>query len=461
MVIIHERMRPDADCYARAMTPLAKVAGAGVVLVAACGPAHAPERAAIEGGSGAVRHCTEDLDGEACGDLSALLLPAALPPARGNAHAESFDAALLGFRVFFDARFSKNGDVRCESCHSVDSGFADREAVPVKGLGPGVRNAPTIFNAARHATTFWDGRVDSLWSQPLLALENPDEMGTTRLEIVHRLGTLYAREYEKAFGALHDFSDAGRFPPAGKPGDPAFDTMTSDDRLEVNRAVANLGKALEAYMRKIAAGPSAVDRFLAARLGVDIGYGPPNAYSAPVSVADGGDSVLTAAQRRGLATFVNTGCLNCHAGPTLSDDAFHVLGVPALPGKPADAGLSPESVEALGESPFNAAGPFFDGRGTLSLPSPEPGALRTPSLRNLTRTAPYGHDGVFTTLEDVVDFHLAGGGKDPSTFVGTVDPKVEPQTLSEEERADLLEFLKALDGDYPKLPWGQWPNGNG
>jgi cytochrome c peroxidase len=82
-------------------------------------------------------------------------------------------------------------------------------------------------------------------------------------------------------------------------------------------------------------------------------------------------------------------------------------------------------------------------------------------LRNLTRTAPYGHNGVFATLEEVVDFHLSGGGKEATTFVGVVDPKLEPHPLSAQERADLIEFLKALDGDYPKLPWGQWPNGNG
>ncbi len=438
------------------MTPAAKFAGLGVVLATACGQTPAPG-GMRDGGA----RCTADLDPEACGDLSTLLLPAALPPTRGNAHADSFDAALLGFRVFFDARFSKNGNVRCESCHSVDSGFADGEAVPVKGLGAGVRNAPTTFNAARYATTLWDGRVDSLWSQPPLAFEHPDEMGTTRLEIVHLLGTLYAREYDKAFGALFDFSDLTRFPPVGKPGDPAFDAMAEADRLEVNRAVANLGKALEAYLRKVAAGPSAVDRFLAARFAADTGYGPANPYSANYDAASSGDPSLTPAQRRGLATFVNAGCRNCHDGPTLTDDAFHNLGVPARPGSAIDSGLSAESITALVESPFNAAGPFFDGQATVSPPSPALGAFRTPSLRNLTRTAPYGHDGVFATLEEVVDFHLSGGGKDPATFVGVVDPKLEPHPLSEQERGDLIEFLKALDGDYPKLPWGQWPNGNG
>jgi cytochrome c peroxidase len=392
--------------------------------------------------------CTESLDPEACGDLSALLLPAALPPSRGNAHADSFDAALLGFRVFFDARFSKDGTVRCESCHSVDHRFADAEPVPVKGLGTGVRNSPTVLNAARHRTTFWDGRVDSLWSQPLEAFENPDEMGTTRLEIAHLVQTLYAREYQKAFGPLLDFSDAARFPAAGKPGDTGFDSMTAGDQLEVNRVVANLGKALEAYMRKLAAGPSHFDRSLALRLGVaDAGYGPANAYSAGYPASDGGAANgFTRGQLRGLVAFVNARCSACHGGPQLSDDALHDIGVPPLPGHEPDEGLTAAAIGRLEHSPFNAAGPFFDG-GPLPVEIPElqDGAFRTPSLRNLRDSAPYGHNGVFATLAEVVDFHLDGGGSD----------------LSAEDRAALIEFLESLEGDYPALPWGQWPNGNG
>jgi hypothetical protein len=68
---------------------------------------------------------------------------------------------------------------------------------------------------------------------------------------------------------------------------------------------------------------------------------------------------------------------------------------------------------------------------------------------------------VFKTLEEVVDFHLAGGGTDANTFVGTVDPKLQKVEMSAEDRAALVKFLKALDGEYPSLPWGAWPGGNG
>src|SRR4051812_16016833 len=102
--------------------------------------------------------CIDGVSEEACEKLEAVVLLAALPEARGNAHAEEFNATLLGFHVFFDSRFSSNLNVRCESCHSVDYGFADNAPVSKAGLGQGVRNSPSIFNAARYTSFFWDGR---------------------------------------------------------------------------------------------------------------------------------------------------------------------------------------------------------------------------------------------------------------------------------------------------------------
>lgn len=400
--------------------------------------------------------CIEGVSAEACTKLEALVLPAALPPARGNAHAEDFNAALLGFHIFFDSRFSKNLNVRCESCHSVDFGFADNKAVPTAGLEPGVRNAPTIFNAARYANFLWDGRADTLWSQPLFALENPAEMDFTRLEIAHLLNQVYAKEYADAFDALPDFSDLSRFPARGAPGNPDFDAMSTDDQQLVNRVAANVGKALEAYMRKIAAGPSPVDAYLQKTFAAASAETAPPASAAPAVP-------LTAVQQRGLVVFANSGCLQCHDGPALSDNRFHNLGVPALSDQAPDVGRSDAALLELANNPFNAAGAFFDG-------SPEPGidsepallgGFRTPSLRNLPKSAPYGHNGSFATLEAVVDFHLTGGGSDSSTFAGTVDPLLVPVELPTSDRDALVEFLKALAGSYPALPWGQWPSGNG
>jgi cytochrome c peroxidase len=88
----------------------------------------------------------------------------------------------------------------------------------------------------------------------------------------------------------------------------------------------------------------------------------------------GDPSALTALQRRGMAVFEGSGCGGCHSGPMFSDFQLHQLGVPDLPGAAHDAG---------------------DGRNRF----------RTASLRFVTRTAPYMHNGVFSTLDDVYRFY--------------------------------------------------------
>jgi len=378
------------------------------------------------------------LSGEACDEASALQLPAALPPARGNDFADSPAAAQLGFQIFFDARFSSDQNTRCESCHQPELEFQDGLALP-QAMGFVGRRTPTTINAARMSFQFWDGRADSLWSQPLFALENPAEMNFTRLEIAHQLQALYASMYAAAFGPLPDLSDASRFPAAGKPGSAAWDAMAPADQDTINRIVANLGKSMEAYLRLQSAGGSRVDQFL------------------------GGDlTALSADEQRGLGVFVSARCTACHAGPALSDVRFHNLGVAASAGQAPDRGRA-DGIQTLLANPFNAHGPYFDGpppAGEEALYQPSDadlGAFRTPSLRNLSARAPYGHNGTFATLDAVVDFHLAGGGRGQSGFVGVVDPLLQPQTLSAADRAALLAFLHALDGTPAPLPWSDWP----
>lgn len=393
---------------------------------------------ASEGGDGAQPTCYDGVTQEQCDAIAAIGLPATLDPSPGNRYADDETAALLGFRLFFDSRFSANLEVRCESCHSTDYFFADRQATPIKGLGEGVRNSPTVLNAARYSAFMWDGRADSLWSQPLLAFENPTEMDFTRLELAHQIGVLYGKDYEEVFGPLPDLSDTTRFPARGAPGHDAFDALSEDDQMTINGIAANVGKALEAYMRKLPTGRSPVDEYLA-----------------------GDEAALSARQVHGMYVFARSGCMDCHSGPLLTDNRFHNLGVPTAEGREPDRGNA-EGVEILAESVFGKNGPFWDGP-EQAAPTEEPvlGGFRTPSLRNLPNSAPYGHNGMFETLEAVIEFHLQGGGQAGDNFVGTVDPLLQPRELSTDDQAALIEFLQALEGSYPPLPWGQWPNGNG
>jgi cytochrome c peroxidase len=398
---------------------------------AACGSApEAPVAAAI----------TCDLDPgltkQECATLHAMALPAALPPARGNAKGDDTDAATLGFAVFFDARFSKGESVRCATCHTPEKRFADGKPTAI-GLARGTRHSPTLLNAARMHWPFWDGRADSLWSQPLLAFENPLEMDFTRLELAHAIALRHAADYEKVFGPLPPLDDVTRFPARGRPGDPAWEAMTQGDRDAVNLVAANVGKALEAYERRLAAGPSAFDRFLAGDAGA-----------------------LDVEERAGLVVFVKNRCADCHGGPSLSDQKFHALRVAAWPGDPIDVGRE-GAYAALAASPFTARGAFWDGPRDDVPTTPagdgaDRGAFRTPSLRNLTKAGPWGHNGRFATLDDAITFHGPVPTDDPSA-AGVRDPLLNPVALSELDRGRLVRFLQALDGSYPLPPWNDWP----
>ncbi len=365
------------------------------------------------------------LGAEACFTLASMQLPASLPPSHGNAKADDEQAALLGFSLFFDARLSAGQDMRCASCHMPERAFTDGRQTAL-GLEAVERNSPSIYTAAWHRWQMWDGRADSLWSQPLLALENEKEMRFTRLELAHRLQKSYRPQYEAIFGALP--SGLALWPTAGKPGDPAFDTLPAVEQFEVNRIAANAGKAIEAYMREAAHGRGRFDEYLG-----------------------GASEALTVTEKRGLAVFFSAGCAACHGGPGLSDDGFHDIAVPPNDGKPVERGRA-AVISLLAVSPFRANGPFHDGTPVeqlLDMTAKDEHAYRTPSLRNVARTGPWGHNGHFATLEEAVDFHLAAQGQ------GT---ELKHVPVTSDERAALLAFLRALDAGDPASPWNNWPD---
>ncbi|HEV3022469.1 MAG TPA: cytochrome c peroxidase, partial [Pirellulales bacterium] len=160
----------------------------------------------------------------------------------------------------------------------------------------------------------------------------------------------------------------------------------------------NLARALAAFERVLLSGDSAVDRFQA-----------------------GDASALTDTQRHGLWLFESRGrCWRCHRGPNYSDEEFHNTGVAALQATPDR------------------------GRHAVTGDESDQGRFKTPSLRDVSRTGPYMHDGSLATLRDVVDFYNRGGGKNPR-----LDAVITPLGLSEDDVESLVEFLKALDG----RPW--------
>ena len=355
------------------------------------------------------------LDQTDCGLVQAMRLPAELPPARGNAHADSYDAADLGFHLFFQADLGHG--VSCATCHDPTFTFTDHLPVS-KGKAFGTRNAPTVLNAARLRVIFWDGRADSLWAQPLFAMENPLEMNATRLELAHFIADnlKYRTPYESAFGPMPDIS---RLPAAGKPGDASFDSLAPADRDNVNRIAANVGKAIEAYERKNTAGNAPIDRYL-----------------------DGDHTAIIDPAKKGLGVFVRSGCAACHSGSMFTDEKFHALDFPLLDGGSPDPGAR-EGVLIAQNNVFNLSGPYADQdagptTSVLDVAGAVDGAFRTPSLRMVPETAPYGHNGVFATLHDLLLFHAS--------------------SVTEEERGELLAFLQTLRGDLSPRPWDTWPS---
>jgi cytochrome c peroxidase len=151
-----------------------------------------------------------------------------------------------------------------------------------------------------------------------------------------------------------------------------------------------LGEALAAYERTVYAVDSPFDRHLAGKPGA-----------------------LSPAAQRGLTLFGRKArCGECHAGPNFTDEDFHCLGVSHDPGR-----------SAVTKSPKDL------------------GSFKTPTLREIARTAPYMHDGSVATLAEVVEYYDKGGQPHPN-----LDEKMKPLSLTPGEKADLVAFMEALSG---------------
>jgi cytochrome c peroxidase len=356
-----------------------------------------------------------------CEGWQADFLPANLPPARGNRVADRQDAAALGMKIFYDNRFSRVGSgVSCASCHDPEHSFAENKPRS-KTLAEVARNAPDLIDAAWYSHAhFWDGKVDNLWSAPLFTFEQRDEMDSSRLHVVHVLARIYATRYEKVFGPLPDLADTRRFPEAGKPGSAAFDAMAADDIRTVNQVYANVGKALEAYIRRLAAGRSAFDDFIS-----------------------GSQKALNPAAQRGMVVFTKYACQSCHSGSTFTDEKYHQLGLRPAVGHPTDAGR-PGGVRFARTWAFGSSGAFADPPGADEASQVDGGDLgfRTPSLRNVADTGPYGHDGSLETLDQAIAAH----GRVHAVPTG-------------QDKKDIVAFLRSLSGRPPQRPWNYWPGG--
>ncbi len=374
-------------------------------------------------------------------------------------------AARLGQSLFYDPRFSADGKVSCATCHDPQLGWTDGRAL-AEGLRPLRRHAMGLWNVARQRWFFWDGRADSLWAQALQPFESPDEHGTNRLRVLHQIAgdDDYRRAFEEIFGELPALADRARFPLDARPvptdeGHPhhlAWTGMEAGDRDAVDRAFANLGRAIAAFERRLVSDRAPFDRFVE---GLREGR--------PEKLAALSDSAV-----RGLALFVGKGnCVVCHDGPMFSDLEFHSNHVRQHPASPdSDTGRYDGAI-LVRRDPFNAEGKHAEGASSeqrnkvarLITRMELWGQFKTPSLRNVATTAPYMHQGQLATLEEVVRHYSE---LPPPLFVPDLPERIlRPLHLADGEVQDLVSFLHSLtDTDVapelrgpPSTPWMSQP----
>jgi cytochrome c peroxidase len=317
--------------------------------------------------------------------------------------------AQWGASLFFDRRLSGNGQLSCASCHQPNRAFQDGLTTAVGRLN-GIRNTPSLLDAAPARWLGWGGTHDSLWSASLTPLLNEGEMHQTLSSLSQRLrGTPeLAKGYRAAFQ---------QEPPA-------------DDAA----LVVDVAKALAAYQATLVSPRNAFDDFRDA-----LARGDTQAaanYPLPA--------------QRGLRLFIGAGrCTVCHAGPRFSNGEFADIGIPFFVPGGVDAGRY-YGLQQLLRSDYNRLGRFNDagtqdpravGTRHVILEPRHFGEFKVPGLRELTQTAPYMHNGSLPSIEAVVQ-HYSEFNEDRLHADG--ERILRPLHLSAEQAADLAAFLRSL-----------------
>ncbi len=310
----------------------------------------------------------------------------------------------LGRKLFFDPRLSADGRISCSTCHDPKLAFTDGKAV-AEGIFDrrGTRNSPSLLNAMFNTGQFWDGRADTLEDQAIQPLINKLEMGNDSYDdVVKRLRATpeYRAEFQSVFGG------------------------------EVT--VERVGRAIAAFERTLVSGDSPLDRFIA-----------------------GDQSAISDAARRGFTLFRGKArCSRCHtfsdAVPFFTDFNYHNTGVAAnhpnfnkLARQAYEVVDTDRAKEVISKLAAEDGGQEL-GRVLVTYHVFDIGSYRTPSLRNISLTAPYFHDGSARTLADVVKFYNGGGRQNINR-----DWDLEALVLTEDEQKDLIAFLESLAGRMP------------
>lgn len=281
----------------------------------------------------------------------------------------------LGKMLYYDPRLSLSGFVSCNSCHNLATYGVDNLPTSIGhrwAIGP--RNAPTVLNAALHTTQFWDGRAADLEEQAQGPILNPIEMAMPSQEYaVERIASIpgYVEHFAAAF---------------------------PDEEEPVT--YVNIANAIAAFERTLMT-PDRFDAYL-----------------------KGDANALNDEEKAGLQVFINYGCAGCHSGPALGGTLFARFGI----------------VEAYWEATRDFVTidsptmPMDVGRFAVTHNEADLYVFKTPSLRNITRTYPYFHDGSIWSLRDATQ----------------IMARVQlGREIPEEDLDKLMAFYQTLEGEIP------------
>jgi cytochrome c peroxidase len=311
------------------------------------------------------------------------------------APAPTRDLVALGRQLFFNPALSSTRRRSCATCHQPSLAFSDRRRVAAVDPGSGrVRNTPTLLNAGLQRTQFADQRVLFLEFQFEQVMSNPREMALAPDDAARRLSedSVLRAHFATAFGQ------------------PETEAVTAK----------TLSLAVAAYVRSLEALDSRFDRAIR-----------------------GDTNAVTASERRGFNLFMGKGaCGTCHFAPLFGgttppeylESEPEVIGVPATRSV-KNAVVDPDpGVFAIDRAPLHRH------------------AFKTPTVRNVAVTAPYMHNGVFRTLEEVIDFYDRGGGNGLGMRLPHQTLSSEPLHLSKREKRDLAAFLRSLTDSTSVTP---------
>jgi cytochrome c peroxidase len=285
----------------------------------------------------------------------------------------------LGRWLFYDTRLSADGTISCATCHRPEHAFSEPTPVSTGIRGrKGRRKSPPIVNVAFPVFPFW------FWDGRASTLA---EQAAGPLESPVEMGSTIA-------GVVATVSAVAGYRPY-------FREAFGDSRIEIDR----ITEAIAAYQATRLSGGSRYDRYDA-----------------------GDEAALETEEVRGKELFFGRAqCSQCHLGPNLSDNLFHNIGIGWR--EPPEGAPEMDGFEDKGR--FEVTGDPKD-----------VGAFKTPTLREVSRRAPYMHDGSVADLWEAVLHYQRGGIPNP-----WLSERIEPLPLSRDDVAALVAFLRALDGE--------------